>query len=148
MSAARRGRKLSQQHRAAISARTRGEPKSPAHRAAISSALTGRTLSDAMRDRLRVIMLRRALRGDDHPCAVLTERQVADIKRALLEDSGYGSITAIAVWYDVSRQTISAIKSGRNWRHVEPRPPRFLTVTFRDIRSARRRAVSEPEHGL
>jgi uncharacterized protein (DUF433 family) len=122
-----------------------GEPKSAAHRASISAALSGRALSAVMRDRLRVIMLKRARRGETHPCAVLTEIEVREIKRMLADGE---TCTNIAHKFGVSRTAISAIKSKRNWRHVAARPPRFLTVTFRDIRSTRRRVHQSPGGSL
>ncbi len=47
----------------------------------------------------------------------LNEAQVVDIKRLLATGE---PVSAIAKRYDVTYVTILAIKSGRNWRHVEP----------------------------
>ena len=60
---------------------------------------------------------REDLRGEDHGMAILTETEVREIKRALA--AGYHGIgVALARQYGVSPLTISAIKTGRIWKHI------------------------------
>lgn len=55
-------------------------------------------------------------RGKNHGCAILNEKQVRRIFELL--ETGM-SITCIARRYGVDRTTISLIKNGRTWRHLE-----------------------------
>lgn len=54
-------------------------------------------------------------RGDRNGMAILTADKVRAIKTKLADGSDVG---AVAIENRVSRQTISAIKSGKRWRHV------------------------------
>lgn len=53
--------------------------------------------------------------GEKHPRALLTEEQVIEIKKKL--KNGQKGV-ALAKEYNVSKETISTIKTGRNWSHV------------------------------
>ncbi len=55
------------------------------------------------------------LRGEDHPSAKLTEEQVREIKIALKDGDPQ---IALAILYGVSDVLISAIATGKIWRHV------------------------------
>lgn len=55
-------------------------------------------------------------RGENGPMAILTDAQVADIKRL----AGAGARTSdLARRFSVAPQTICGIKAGRNWAHIE-----------------------------
>lgn len=54
-------------------------------------------------------------RGSNNMTAKLTEDQVRDIKIALLQGTNHRTL---ADAYHVTKPTISAIATGRNWRHV------------------------------
>ena len=56
-------------------------------------------------------------RGSKHHNAVLTEEQVAQIKRELLRGA---RPTYLAPKYGVRREVISKIKHGNRWAHVPP----------------------------
>ena len=58
----------------------------------------------------------RNLRGEKHPLAKLTAKQVRRIKAMLAEDRMY--MSEIAREFGVSPSTIRGIKDGRKWRHV------------------------------
>lgn len=63
--------------------------------------------------------LARSLRGDDNPTSKLSEDQVREIKKILREAQPYiGMVKAIAQKYGVVPEAISAIKHGKNWKHV------------------------------
>ena len=54
-------------------------------------------------------------RGEKNSCSKLTERQVIEIKAQLLRGC---KCVDIAKQYGVRRETIGAINTGQNWRHV------------------------------
>ena len=54
-------------------------------------------------------------RGDKHYRAKLTESKVKEIKRSLERFSGRGACTELAGRFGVAQETISNIKTGRNW---------------------------------
>ncbi len=56
------------------------------------------------------------LQGDSCPASVLTEASVKVIKSRLRNGE---TCTRIGADFGVKRCTVSAIKNGRNWRHVE-----------------------------
>ena len=53
--------------------------------------------------------------GEKSYKAKLTNKQVLDIKQKILNN---GSVTGIAKEYKVSKHTISFIKRGRSWKHI------------------------------
>lgn len=55
------------------------------------------------------------MRGDNNPTAKLTEEQVREIKISLRQGAKH---RALADAYRVTKPTISAIATGRNWKHV------------------------------
>lgn len=67
---------------------------------------------------------KRSAWGTRNPRAVLTEKTAAEVKRLLL----IGDMTQqeIADEYGTSREVISAIKQGLNWRYVAPAPEQEL----------------------
>lgn len=56
------------------------------------------------------------LRGDDNPCARLTEQQVVEIRHRYRRGNGI----QLAREYGVSSATISLIVNGKMWAHVMP----------------------------
>lgn len=60
-------------------------------------------------------------RGEDNPSALLSEAQASEIKYLALE--GNRTQQEIADLYGVTAGTVSHIKCGRNWPHIEPREP-------------------------
>ena len=71
------------------------------------------TQADNVRDR---VIRGRSQRGETHSSAKLTKRKVSQIKEML--KAGI-QLKYIAVIYDVSINTIGAIKVGRTWRHAK-----------------------------
>jgi HNH endonuclease len=60
------------------------------------------------------------LKGDRNPASKLCEDQVREIKRILRETPMYlGMVRDIAKKYGVVPEAISAIKHGKNWRHIK-----------------------------
>lgn len=57
------------------------------------------------------------LKGSNSPCSKLDEDDVREIKRLLEDDSIYQY--EIAEEFDVDRATITYIKQGKTWTHVE-----------------------------
>lgn len=55
-------------------------------------------------------------RGEQHPAAKLTERQVRDIRAAVAAGE---KRAVIAARFGVSTQTIMRIARGQTWRHVQ-----------------------------
>lgn len=72
------------------------------------------TISDNNKDRYNK---GRVPKGEDNPATILTEEQVIEIKRLLKDGKMTG--TAIANKYGVTSWTISRIKCGKNWKHIE-----------------------------
>lgn len=60
------------------------------------------------------------IRGEEINTAILTEAQVSVIKRRLLTEER--ACAKIGRQYGVHEDTISAIRKGRNWKHVLPAP--------------------------
>lgn len=58
---------------------------------------------------------RRSYKGEQNPCAILSERQVKDI--VTLKDSG-SSVDELSERYGVAEATIASVLSGRSWAHV------------------------------
>lgn len=56
------------------------------------------------------------LRGSDHPAAVLTEADVLEVRR--LHALGRFTQAAIAAQFGITASTVSAIATGRLWKHV------------------------------
>lgn len=54
--------------------------------------------------------------GSQVHCAVLTERDVVRVKKLLLRGLRHADI---ALMFGVTRGTVTAISSGRNWKHVK-----------------------------
>jgi len=54
-------------------------------------------------------------RGESNPAAKINEDTVRDVKLSLLVKS----VSEVAREYGLTRQTVSAIKSGRRWAHVK-----------------------------
>jgi len=52
-----------------------------------------------------------------HPIQILSEDEVIEIKKSL-QHSYRGQIKDLAHFYKVSSRTISSIKTGKNWSHV------------------------------
>jgi len=59
----------------------------------------------------------RSPRGEEHHCAKLTAEHVKRIRDMLAEDRMY--IGEIAQGFGVAHSTISSIKRGKTWRHVQ-----------------------------
>lgn len=104
-----------------------GSPPSPRHQVNHKNGITTDdrpenlewvTPSENTRHRFDVLG-KQNKRGDEHPESKLTTENVAAI-RALLASGG--SHKAIAAQFSVSRQTITAISTGRNWAHVPAGP--------------------------
>lgn len=57
----------------------------------------------------------RPLIGANHPSAILNDDKVREIKRLLEEGHRHRDI---ASWFDVSRQTITNISTGKRWHHI------------------------------
>jgi len=54
--------------------------------------------------------------GERNPCSVLTEAQVLDIRESLALGA---SLKDLSGAYGVCKATISEIKQGRNWKHLQ-----------------------------
>jgi group I intron endonuclease len=59
--------------------------------------------------------------GENNPKAILTDRQVQDIKYMLLTMTYWGAVKDIAALYGVNPDLIYDIKRGKNWTHVKVR---------------------------
>lgn len=98
--------------RMAAMARLRaGQPKSEETRQRMSEAQKGKTLAP---EHLAAI---RAAKASGGTPLKLTADQVREIKRRL---AAGGSCAALAREYDVKPASISDIKAGRSWRHINP----------------------------
>lgn len=58
---------------------------------------------------------KRDLHGIANPRAILTERQVLTIRKALAAGASQGDL---AYAYGTAKSTISAICTGRSWKHL------------------------------
>lgn len=122
-----RGHKYTDKQRATLSVALKGKPKSAEHRAALGAAAERRwaTVADDER-RERMAAMGRGNQGkpksDEHRRniargrALLSEEQVRDIKRRLRAGE---TMRPIAEELGVHVSTISNIRRGRSWSHVE-----------------------------
>lgn len=62
--------------------------------------------------------------GEKHHLAVLTARDVNEIRRRRKQDPKRWTYMALSIEYDVGHGTISAILAGRTWRHLLPEEER------------------------
>lgn len=86
-----------------------------------------------MRERLnhRLLPARRKctghLRGEDHPMATMTEREVVEMRYLLVDRAGLNiqpTTREVAAIYDFSPGHVSSVACGKRWSHlgaVEPR---------------------------
>ena len=58
-------------------------------------------------------------KGEKHPMSILTEQEVILIKKFLKRHNECGVGAFLGRWFNVHRDTISNIKIGRNWSHLE-----------------------------
>ena len=59
-------------------------------------------------------------RGEQHPGAKLTEDQVREIRRRLVDEAGFGIKARLGREYGVDEVTIGYIGKGKIWKHVLP----------------------------
>ena len=60
------------------------------------------------------------MRGERHYLARLTAAQVLDIRAKREADPKRWTMLALAIEFDVGNGTITAILSGRTWKHLLP----------------------------
>ncbi len=116
---AKRGGTLTDEHKAKIGKALTGVKRGPLsaeHRQKLSDAHRGQKLREETKLKLSAALKGKYV-GDNNAFAKLTEKEVAVIKRRLINGEG---VRAISRDYHVSHCTISQIKLGRNWKHVLP----------------------------
>ena len=64
----------------------------------------------------------KALKGNDHPMHILTDKDVMDIRRKIAKDGVHGKkmglYEEIAKQYNVSVPTIASVSASANWKHL------------------------------
>jgi len=60
-----------------------------------------------------------AHKGEKNPMSILTEQDVILIKKFFKRHNEHGVNVFLGRWFNVSRNTISEIKFGRSWSHLE-----------------------------
>jgi len=66
-----------------------------------------------------MIKANRSARGEKNPLSILTEQDVILIKKFFKRHNEHGVCVFLGRWFNVSRNTISEIKFGRSWSHLE-----------------------------
>lgn len=94
-----------------------GKKRTKEHRKSISEGLIGREVSEETRDKISEAQRGkpRKTKGENHGCAKLTNEDVIEIKKLLMDGE---SQRAIANTFNVSRNTITFIQKGKTWTHI------------------------------
>lgn len=114
ISRAHKGKKVSTEEAARLRTLAYGIKRSQDHKEAIRQAQKGKPKSEQQRRKQSQVMTGK-MSGEKHPNAKLTEQDVRQIKRLLLNDV---KGVVIAQQFNVKPITISNIKTGRRWSHV------------------------------
>jgi group I intron endonuclease len=135
ISQANKGKKRTEEHKKQQSERQKGKKLSDETRKKMSESKMGNTSSKGVKwseeSRIKFSEIRKDLNlkwtkeqkkflsesrlGDKSPVAKLTEKEVIEIKKLLLQGIG---VSEIAKMFKVTPSNISCIKHGKSWSHV------------------------------
>lgn len=113
MSKAQKGRKFTAEHKAKLSAALKGKKHTAEARAKMSEALKGKKKSAEHKAKMS-----EALKGNKRN-AKLTDEIVTEIIYQLKFHYYIGMLRDLAKQYGVNPDTISNIKTNKNWKHID-----------------------------